>query len=300
MKQTYSFLLLFIFLFLSSCNSKNKYADAYGNFEAEETIISSTSNGNLLEFTIEEGQNLKKNTLVGKIDNTDLLLQKKQLIARKKILAQKIPDTSGQLSVFDQQLSNLNIDKKRVENLIKSKAATSKQLDDLNAQINLIKSQRESYLNNYQSQKKSILSENEVIQSQIAQLDDKISKCLIINPMDGTVLGKYVQKNELVNYGKPLYKISNFSTLFLKAYVSETQLSQIKLGQEVILKIDSTNNSMTTFKGTITWISNKAEFTPKIIQTKDERINLVYAIKVSVDNKEGYIKIGMPGELFFK
>ncbi len=280
---------------LAACSGKNNKSDAYGNFEADEVIISSEVGGKLLLFNIEEGAELKAETLIGLVDTTDLQLKKEQLTAQKNSIATKTANISAQIEVQQQQKANLLIDKARIEKLLKDGAATKKQLDDINGSISLVDKQIASI----QTQNNSVSSDLLGIEKQIAQIEQSIKKSHIINPVNGTVLDKYMMQDELVTPGKSLYKIADITNIYLRAYVSESQLSSIKLGQKVEVLIDKGKSEVAKYEGFITWISSTAEFTPKIIQTKEERVNLVYAVKIKVKN-DGALKIGMPGEVNFK
>ncbi len=300
-------------LFLAACQKNGPKADAYGNFEADELIISAEANGQLLEFRVEEGQALAAGQTVGRIDSTQLVLKKEQLQAAIRAVAAKSPAIAAQLAVYEkqlaanrQQLANLQREKQRVENLLKNDAATPKQLDDLNDQIALVQRQMDVVLEqrsatdaSLSTQKGGLLAEILPLEKQIAQLDDQINRCRIHNPTGGTVLSTYAEPGELASFGKPLYKIANLDKMILRAYVAGDQLGNIRLGQQLKVAIDAPDGRMREFPGTITWISAKAEFTPKIIQTKDERVNLVYAVKIGVAN-DGSLKIGMPGEVYLK
>lgn len=289
--------LLFFFITVSllACSNKKNAPDAYGNFEADETLISAESSGKLMLFTPEEGDVLQQGAEVGLIDTIDLQLKKQQLLAQLQIVNTKNPNIAAQIEVQRQQKNNLLIEKARIENLLKDGAATKKQWDDINGNIRVVEKQIQSI----QTQGNSISGELASIQSQIAQIDQNLKKCHIVNPMKGTVLTTFVNANELVNSGKVLYKIADVSNLFLRAYITNSQLSSLKIGDKVTIKVDKENSEMVTYSGEVTWISSTAEFTPKIIQTKEERQNLVYAIKIKVPN-DGYLKIGMPGELYIK
>jgi len=287
-------LLIAIIITFTSCKDEEIKADAYGNFEATETTISSESNGKLLSFTIEEGQIIKKGTLVGVIDTIALHLKKAQLEASKTVVYSKSKSVLSQVNVLKSQKSSALRAKNRIENLISENAGTQKQLDDINDKIAVINQQ----IRSAKTQDKPILSGVNPINVQIEQLNNQITKSKIINPVNGTVLTKYAEPNELTNFGKPLYKIANLETMIFKGYISEKQLSNINIGNTVNIKIDGINGDK-IYNGKVTWISSEAEFTPKIIQTKEERINLVYAIKVSVKNDKS-IKIGMPAEMWVK
>ncbi|WP_372795288.1 HlyD family secretion protein, partial [Lutibacter sp.] len=243
-------------------------------------------------FTIEEGKILKKGEYVGLIDTVQLALKKEQLLVSKNTIISKSKGVLSQINVLKAQLRTATISKNRIENLLKENAATQKQLDDINGQIDVINQQ----IRSVEIQNAPIVNELKSIDVQISQLEDLLQKNSIINPINGTVLVKYTEPNEITSFGKPLYKIADLSIMQLRVYISETQLSSIKIGQEVTVKIDA-NEEMKNFKGTISWIASEAEFTPKIIQTKEERVNLVYAVKVDVQN-DGSLKIGMPAEMW--
>ncbi len=303
-----SLLLIAIF---AACRKAAPKADAYGNFEADERIVSAEASGKILSFPIQEGQSLKANEEAGTIDAVQLGLKREQLQASIKAIAAKSPAIAAQLAVFEkqtasvkQQLATLEREKRRVENLLKNDAATPKQLDDLNAQIeaaqrqmDLILGQRSASDASLSIQKNGLLAEILPLQKQIAQLDDQIAKSHIINPLQGTVLVKYAEPGEITGFGKPLYKIADLSTLTLRAYVAGQQLGAIKIGQEVKVLTDNSDGTQQEHSGKIQWIASQSEFTPKIIQTKEERVNLVYAVKISVPNSDGTLKIGMPAEV---
>lgn len=279
---------------LISCNSNNDLADGYGNFEAIETVISAENNGKLMSFKVNEGQIIQKGTNVGYIDTIQLSLKKEQLIASKTVIASKSRGVLSQINVLKSQLKTVTVSKNRIENLIKENAGTQKQLDDINGKIDMINQQ----IISVETQNAPIINELKSLDIQVKQLNDQIQKSVITNPVQGTILVKYAQTNEITAFGKPLYKIADLGTMQLRVYVSETQLSAIKIGQEVTVKIDEGEN-MKNLAGIITWIASEAEFTPKIIQTKEERVNLVYAVKVDVKN-DGSLKIGMPGEMWIE
>lgn len=279
---------------LTACSGKKDLSDAYGNFEADEVIISSEVSGKIIQLNLEEGQQLQAGMLIGIIDTTDYQLKKEQLIAQRNAIATKSGNIASQIEVQLQQKSNLLIDKTRTENLYKDGAATKKQLDDINGGINLVDKQIKSI----QTQNAGVADEILALEKQIDQINQNIKKCYLLCPLTGTILNKYIQPNELVIPGKPLYKIADLSSVFLRAYISESQLANVKLGQTVEVLIDKGEDNTATYEGVVTWISSNAEFTPKIIQTKEERVNLVYAMKIKIKN-DGALKIGMPGEANF-
>jgi HlyD family secretion protein len=293
--KLFKFLYLSItVILLSSCNSNNDLADGYGNFEAVEPTISSEGNGKLIKFDVNEGQKLKKNTLVGYIDTIQLSLKKEQLQASKKVIAAKSKGVLSQINVLRSQLKTAEVSRKRIQNLIASKAGTQKQLDDINGKIDMLNQQ----IISVETQNAPIINELKSIDVQVKQLEDQITKSVIVNPVNGTVLVKYAEPNEITGFGRPLYKIADLSKLQLRIFISETQLPDIKIGQEVTVKIDN-GEEMKSYPGTVSWIASEAEFTPKIIQTKEERVNLVYAVKIDVEN-DGSLKIGMPAEMWIE
>ncbi len=296
-----------------ACSKFAPKADAYGNFEADERIISAEASGKILNLDIEEGQDLTAGKQVGLIDAQQIELKRAQVQASIRAIVAKSPAIGAQLAVFEkqsaavrQQLATLDREKRRVENLLKSDAATPKQLDDLNAQIEaaqrqleVIGEQKTASNATLGVQKGGLLAEVLPLQKQIAQLDDQVAKSHIVNPLDGTVLVKYAEAGEVTGFGKPLYKVADLSTLTLRGYVAGDQLTNVKVGQQVKVYVDISDGKQQEFSGKISWISARAEFTPKVIQTKEERVNLVYAMKIKVQNEAGQLKIGMPAEIRF-
>lgn len=286
--------ILLLATVFTACNKGNGKADGYGNFEATETTVSAESNGKLLEFSVEEGQVLQKDAQVGYIDTVQLSLKKEQLLASKNVVIAKSAGVLSQISILKAQLNTAEISKKRIENLLKQEASTQQQLDEVNGKIDMLNQQ----IRSIEIQNSSEINELKSIDAQIEQLQDQLVKSKIKNPVNGTVLVKYTEPFEITTFGKPLYKIADLSIMQLRVYVSETQLTSIKLGQKVTVKVDSVDE-MKSYEGNISWIASEAEFTPKIIQTKEERVNLVYAVKIDVKN-DGSLKIGMPAEMWIK
>ncbi|WP_295119385.1 HlyD family efflux transporter periplasmic adaptor subunit [uncultured Chitinophaga sp.] len=283
-------------LMLYACGGDDHAADAYGNFEATEVIVSAEGTGKLQTFNVEEGTMLQENTVVGSIDSTQLHLKKQQLGANIKAVLSKKPDVGPQLDVIRQQIATQQKEKQRIENLLKANAATPKQLDDINAQIAVLQKQYSSTSSSLQTQISGLQSETQPLEVQIDQVRDQLNQSRVMNPISGTVLTKYVEKGEVVNYGKPLYRIANLSEMTLRVYIGAEQLSQVKLGQQVKVRTDAADGKYHETSGNVSWVASEAEFTPKIIQTKEERTQLVYAVKVKVKN-DGTLKIGMPGEI---
>lgn len=291
-KLRYSIHILILTGVLFSCTSKNNLSDAYGNFEATQVTVSSETAGKILSLQIQEGIDLDSGQVVALIDTTDLYLKKLQLLAQNKAIQVKTTQVYGQIDVLQQQKSNLQIEKIRITRLLSENAATQKQLDDINGAIEVIEKQ----MAQTRTQNASISGETDVVKTQINQVNASLAKCYIRNPTRGTVLNKFAESGEIAAPGRALYKIADLSLMELKIYISGKQLPNIKIGQEVEVLIDSQDNNK--LKGTISWISQKAEFTPKIIQTKEERVNLVYGVIVKVKN-DGRLKIAMPAEVNF-
>lgn len=282
-------------LMISSCNKNNDNADAYGNFEAEEILISTEQTGKIIFFEKEEGDSLNSGEVICQIDTIPLQLKMDILQAQKQAILSRGGNISTQVDVLQQQKNNYQNELKRIDNLLKDGAATAKQRDEMEYQIKVVERQ----IVNIKTQNSPIQSEAQTIERQILQTQDMINRCKILCPINATIIGKYSHIDEIATPAKPLVKIANLRNMYLRAYVSGQQLSSIKIGQKVKVRIDNSKNDTDELEGTVTWISQQAEFTPKAIQTKEERVNLVYAIKVLVIN-DGRLKIGMPGEVDFQ
>lgn len=294
----------------TACNKGDNNADATGTFEADEVVVSSELSGKLISFTVQEGMTISKDSVIGMVDAKNISLQQEQVEASIKALNEKTADVAPQIQLLQNQLlvqqsqiRTLQKEKSRIENLLKADAATGKQLDDINAQIDVAVKQlsvTQQQMNVQRSaistQNRSILSEADPLKKRVAQLKDQAQRANIVNPILGTVITKYAEQGEITSAGKALYKIADLSSLNLRAYLTGVQLPKIKLGQTLKVLIDNGAKDYKEYSGTIIWVSDKAEFTPKTIQTKEERANLVYAIKVKVKN-DGYLKIGMYGEV---
>lgn len=297
--NNFFFYTLFIStLLLTSCTSKNLEFDATGTFEATEVLVSSEISGKIIQLNIEEGSELTQNQSVGIIDSTQIYLKKEQLLASQKAVNNRKPDIRKQLATIEQQIATAQTEKKRIQNLVASDAVNKKQLDDVNAQIELLVKQQAATKSTLESSYNSLTDEDKSVQMQIAQLEDQLKKCYILTPIAGTVLTKYTEMGELTAPGKALFKIADTKNFILRAYVSSNQLTTVKLGQQVKVFADLGEKDSKEYAGTVSWISAKAEFTPKTIQTRDERSNLVYAVKIAVKN-DGFLKIGMYGNVKF-
>jgi HlyD family secretion protein len=291
-------LYMLVVLFIFSCNSNNNIYDATGTFEATEVIVSSEASGRLLIFALEEGQALKTGQKIGAIDSTQLYLTKLQLFENQKAVLAGKPDVKTQIEATKKEIENAQSEKKRIENLVKGEVASQKQLDDINTKLAVLESRLAAQQSSLNTTTSTITQQSNAISAQMSMVQDQLKKCNIINPIEGTVLTKYAMQNEMTMPGKALYKIADLSSVILRAYISGNQLSQIKLGQSVKVLVDAPDDGYKEYAGTITWVSDKAEFTPKTIQTKEERANLVYAVKINVKN-DGYLKLGMYGEVKF-
>lgn len=297
MKQV--ILLNFVLLFLAACNRGDGDFDATGTFEATEILVSSEANGKIMELNIEEGDRLDAGALVGYVDSTQLYLKKMQILAGLRSVDIRKPDIRKQIAALEQQIATARTEQQRMENLVKAKAGNQKQVDDIVNNIKYLQKQLDAQYSTLNKTTGGADAEAEGILYQIMQLDDQLQKSRIVNPQAGTVLVKYAEPGEVTAAGKPLYKIADTDLLYLRAYITSDQLSTLKQGQTVRVFADYGENDRREYPGTITWISDKSEFTPKGIQTKDERANLVYAIKIAVKN-DGYLKIGQYGETVFE
>jgi HlyD family secretion protein len=287
-------LITSVAVLLTGCNNKTDEADAFGNFEATEVIVSAETSGRILKFDVTEGTEIDQGTEIALIDTTLFHLQKAEIIAGMKGVKTKINSINAQNDVLNQQIANLNINIARTENMLKNDAATQKQYDDLTGQVAVMEKQIAA--NN--TQKASVAAELLVYESKKATLNEQMARSSVISPIKGTIIEKYSEAGELTTAGKPLVKIADLSVVKLKVYVSGAQLGSIKIGQQCTVRIDDGKRGYSSFTGTVTFISGKAEFTPKIIQTKEERVTLVYAVKIDVIN-DGSMKSGMPGEAIF-
>ena len=287
-------LIALAFLALGACKNGEKKSDAYGNFEAVETIVSSEMAGKLLIMNVKQGDLLEPGQPIALIDTTELFLKKLQTQAQLTASDTKKQNVSAQVDVYKEQKKNVQTTQQRIAKMFADKAATQQQMDDINGQMNVLDKQISATNTQFQL----IGSEMDVIKRQLDLINEQLTKCRINSPTKGTVLETYLENGELATPGKPVLKMADLSKLELKVYVSGTQLSNLKLGSEVKVLIDSDAKEMKALSGKITWISSESEFTPKIIQTKEERVKLMYAVKILVVN-DGHLKIGMPGEVVF-
>jgi HlyD family secretion protein len=287
-------LLIIAIVLLSSCKNKPDQADAFGNFEATEVIVSAETNGRIIRFSPAEGSQIEKDSVIALIDTTLFHLQKSEINAGMNSVRTRISSINAQNAILTQQIENLNINISRIEKMLKDDAATQKQLDDLTGQVAVL--QKQIAANN--TQKTSIAAELSVNQSKITTVNEQIKRSTIRSPIKGTIIEKYSEPGEITSAGKPLAKLADLSLMKLKVYVSGAQLGSVRTGQECTVRTDKGEKDFSLFSGIISYISGKAEFTPKIIQTKEERVILVYAVTIDVIN-DGSLKAGMPGEAIF-
>ena len=278
-----------------SCGTEAEF-DAQGTFEATEVIISSEAAGRILSFDIEEGMAINADEPLAVIDSVQLHLQRSQLEAQLSALLNSRPDVQTQVASLREQIATLKVEQRRIENMLRDGAATEKQKDDVDSQIRILESQLSATLSTLNTNTSTINSNAEAIRVQISALNDRIGKCRAVSPISGTVLVKYAQEGELATVGKPLVKIADLGNIYLRAYFTSDQLASIKLGDEVTVIADFGGEERYDYVGRIAWISAESEFTPKTIQTKDSRANLVYAVKIAVEN-DGRLKIGLAGEV---
>jgi len=291
--------ILGIFLLLASCGKSKSDMDASGTFEATEVIVSSEANGKIQKLNLQEGQDVRARQLLGSVDTIQLYLRKKQLLASIQASQSRKPDVRAQVAALQQQIVTAKSERARIENLLKANAANQKQLDDINAQILVLQKQLNASRITLESSNKGINEESDALKIQVAQIEDQLRKSYISSPINGTVLVKYAEAGELAMQGKALFKVADVENMTLRAYVTADQLAKLNVGQAVNVNAEFGSEGNKTYKGKVVWVSDKAEFTPKTIQTRDERANLVYAVKVFVKN-DGNLKIGMYGGIKFQ
>lgn len=283
-------------MFLISCADGKKNKDATGVFEATEVIVSAESAGKLIRLEVHEGQQLKKDEILGLVDTVQLSLQKMQLRASQLSLLASKPDVPSQVGAIEKEIEKLEFEKQRTQKLLEGDVATQKQLDDIQSQLDVLRARLKAQKKSLGSSVDALDAQHDAMEVQMDQLNDQIARCQIKSPIEGSVLVKYTEQGEFVNLGKPLFKVADMEQMTLRAFVTAEQLKELQINQKVIVLAEFGAEENREYEGEITWISDKSEFTPKTIQTQDERANLVYAIKVSVKN-DGYLKIGMYGGL---
>jgi len=289
-------LFVIIGVIVTACSGSNNVFDATGIFEATEVTVSAEQNGRLLSFNIAEGMTVNALQQVGLIDTVQLALQARQLGATKESIANQRPDLSKQIAATRQQLEKAEMEQHRFESLVKDQAANQKQLDDAVSAVNVLKKQLEAQISALNNTTQSLNSQMSATDIQRLQVLDQLQKCRITTPISGTILSKYMETGEFATIGKPLFKMADIENMYLRAYITSAQLSNVKIGQSVKVYADFGGGDRKEYQGTVSWISERAEFTPKTILTNDERADLVYAVKIAVKN-DGFIKIGMYGEM---
>lgn len=294
-----SLLLGFILLFWG-CEPEIQLSDAYGNIEATSTLVSAETTGKLVFLKVEEGQKIKEGELIALIDTTEWHLQSALIKANLGTLPQKLQTAIAEVDVLERRKSNMIRERNRVQRLLEKQAATPKQLDDLNGEIEVLSSQIQAVRSQTQTVNQGILSEKAPLLANLDLIKEQIRKSYIYNPIEGRVLSKLAEPYEFVSKGSPLYRIASLDTLSIRVYTDQVQIQSIEIGQQVEVLIDQGIENYESLVGTVSWISDQAEFTPKTIQTKKERVNLVYALKIRVPNPNGLLKIGMPAEVNFK
>ena len=282
-------------LLTAACGRSGDF-DATGTFEATEVVVSAEATGRILRFDAEEGDVLEVGRQVGAIDTVQLYLQKLQLERQRASVVSNRPDIAKQAASLREQIAKQQTERRRVENLLRDGAATTKQLDDIDAQIKVLNGQLEAQLSTLRNNAASIDENSSSIDLQIARIEDQLAKCRIASPVAGTVLAKYSEAGELASVGRPLMKVADLDRIYLRAYFTSDQLAGLKLGQEVTVTADFGGDSRIDYPGRIVWIASESEFTPKTIQTRDSRANLVYTAKIAVEN-DGRLKIGLYGEV---
>lgn len=289
---------IFFMMFIATSCKEERQFDANGSFEADEYIISAEGMGTIKMLQIEEGKTVQQNEVIGYIDTIQLQLKREQVVAQIKAVLSRKPNIAVQIASLEEQINGVKMEQLRFTRLVQNEAATQKQLDDINTQYQVLKKQLDALYSTLEINSEGLSNESIPLRIQKEQLDDQIKKCIIVNPIKGTILSQYAKVNEMATTGKPLYKIADLSSIILRVFISGDQLSKVQLNQKVKVFTDSGDGQFKEAEGIITWISDKSEFTPKTIQTKNERANLVYAIKVKVVN-DGSYKIGMYGEINF-
>jgi HlyD family secretion protein len=295
MRSFYALFFLFILLH-SGCNRNQPVADAWGNFEARHTLISAQANGRILALNVDQGEWIDEGRIAAVIDTVPHVLALQRLVSQKKSMVSRLSEIDANIDVYTVQKSNLQREINRTGRLLEDFAATQQQLDDLTGRLNVIEKQVLAA----GLTKNNLFAELEAMDVQMRLAQEQLAYCSVRNPFRGLVLEKYAELHEITAAGKPLYKLADISTMDLRVYVSGSQLTQLAPGQKVRVLVDDATGKLREVEGTINWISSRAEFTPKTIQTREERITQVYAVRITVPNPDGTLKIGMPGEVIFR
>ncbi len=299
MKKTLTYSLLPVLtLAVASCGKGNKAYDASGVFESTEVTISAEGNGKIMSLGIQEGDRLEAGAVVGCIDTVQLFLSKIQLEASRRAVGSGRLNISRQIAALESQIAKQRQELDRFTKLEQAGASNRKQVEDIQAQLDILERQLAAQKESLQNTNSNVSGQADALEAQVMQLEDRIRKCVITSPVSGTVLAKYSEAGELAVQGRALFKVADLESIRLRAYITADQLTNVKLGQAVKVYADQGTSGRKEYDGTLIWTSDKAEFTPKTIQTRDERANLVYAVKIAVKN-DGLIKLGMYGEVKF-
>lgn len=295
-KISFCFAAIGMMVSLVACEGGSGDYDASGVFETTEVTVSARGTGEIMRFDIEEGHQVEAGQAVGYIDTIQLHLKKEELLGNLMATDSRRYNVSRQIASLRQEIATQKRERLRYENLVREKAANQKQLDDINSGIAVLEKRLAAQVETLENSNRSVSGEVLMLEARIAQIEDQIAKCVITSPVRGTVLSKYAEQGELAAQGRSLFKVGDLSDMYLRVYITAPQLTTLKVGQQVKVYADEGEDGRREYMGTVSWISDKAEFTPKTIQTRDERANLVYAVKVAVKN-DGYIKKGMYGEM---
>lgn len=295
-KISFCFAAIGMMVSLVACEGGSGDYDASGVFETTEVTVSARGTGEIMRFDIEEGHQVEAGQAVGYIDTIQLHLKKEELLGSLMATDSRRYNVSRQIASLRQEIATQKRERLRYENLVREKAANQKQLDDINSGLAVLEKRLAAQVETLENSNRSVSGEVLMLEARIAQIEDQIAKCVITSPVRGTVLSKYAERGELAAQGRSLFKVGDLSDMYLRVYITAPQLTTLKVGQQVKVYADEGEDGRREYMGTVSWISDKAEFTPKTIQTRDERANLVYAVKVAVKN-DGYIKKGMYGEM---
>ena len=288
--------LLGLAVLLFSCHNEDGEYDATGVFETTEVIVSAQGTGEIMRFDIDEGKNVDAEVELGYIDTVQLSLKKQELLANLEATDSRRYDVARQIASLREEIATQKREQQRYQNLVQAKAANQKQLDDINARLATLEKQLAAQTETLENGNRTVSGQVRMLEAQLAQVEDQIGKCRISSPINGTILSKYAEAGELASQGRALFKVGDIVNMYLRAYITADQLTELKIGQSVRVFADEGESGRREYAGTVSWISDKAEFTPKTIQTRDERANLVYAVKIQIQN-DGFVKRGMYGEI---
>ena len=288
--------LLGLAVLFFACHGEDGEYDATGVFETTEVIVSAQGTGEIMRFDIDEGQTVDAEVELGYIDTVQLSLKKQELLANLEATDSRRYNVARQIASLREEIATQKREQQRYQNLVQAKAANQKQLDDINARLATLEKQLAAQTETLENGNRTVSGQVRMLEAQLAQVEDQIGKCRISSPINGTILSKYAEAGELASQGRALFKVGDIVNMYLRAYITADQLTELKIGQSVRVFADEGESGHREYAGTVSWISDKAEFTPKTIQTRDERANLVYAVKIQIQN-DGFVKRGMYGEI---